>query len=716
MADERKLSRSAYSNFLGGADEGRATPLLADNQVARALNKTFRGGYADQRPPFLSCALIFDNAEQSEWVATHRLQGWSRDPFVLGNKTLIIFSSGGRIFRLDVDGFKVAEITPTQPATTTTILTVPGIGVATTVSVDLPDKILVGYPVTIAGHRYLVDSKIGQSLTLTNLDDTGITIAAGAPLSYLDPNPQRVEQVWMYQADKFWIIQDNESLPIIYDGGTTRRSNGVDEVPTGSMGAFIRDRIWQVVGLEIAVGDIFRGPTPVTSFTEEHVLATQGRFQLSAGDGEITAITTMVTVHSQYPQGPVIVFTTAGAIAINVPANRQLWKQQNFPLVTLALIDAGATGQYSTVPANSDLFYRATDGVRSFRLSSDQYAQWGSVPDSREMTETFNGDTEELLHFASAIVFDNRLLVTTNGTTSTVGVWHRGMAVLDFDLLSGLGQKQRPVWDGLWTGMKVLGLMAGTFKKKKRAFAFVRNADGRVEFWEILTRGKFDYDLSHRVESAMESRAFALYKKPDGSIDAQKLEAVEIWVDRVAGIVNFELLYRPEGSPCWYPWGITIQICAKNKDCSGTDDGSPLGPGECRTFQDFKEGYRTRIGFGQPIDYPEPMERRPTRTAYAHEIRLWQVGAARVRRIIVKASQVEEPGWKVAESACPVGTVPVYTPQLTVECVTPNQSRHWGMVQNETTGLWHLIRCRNYQNNPAPGTTVEFFLGEEGVP
>lgn len=712
MPDERKVLRSGYWNFLGGTDEGRATPLLADNQVARALNKTFRGGYADQRPPYLYRALIFDNDEQAEWIATHRLQGWSRDPFVLGPKTLIIFSSGGRIFRLDPnDSFRVGEITPTRQNSTTTILTVPAIGVATTVSVDDADKILTGYPVVIGGHRYQVESKIGQSLTLTNLDDDTVSIPAGTALLHLDPNPQRIEQVWMYQADKYFIIQDNESKAIIYDGGSSRRSNGTTEVPTGSMGAFIRDRIWQVVGLEIAVGDIFRGPTPVTSFEEEHVLATQGRFQLSAGDGEVTAITTMVTIHSQYPQGPVIVFTQAGAIAINVPADRALWKQQNFPLVTLALIDAGATGQYSTGPANSDIFYRAADGLRSFRLASDQYAQWGSVPDSREMTETFKGDSEELLQFASAIVFDNRLLLTTNGTPSTVGVWHRGIAALDFDLLSGLGKKERPVWDGLWTGINSLGLLAGTFKKKRRAFSFVRNSAGQLEFWEIISGGsplgQFDYDGNNRIESVIETRAFTLFKRPDSTIDAQKLDVFELWVDKVSGIVNFELMYRPEGSPCWYPWGITVQICAKNKDCEPTVSVS----GVCKTFQDFRDGYRTRIGFGMPLDYTEPMERRPTRTAYAHEIRLWQVGAARVRRIIVKASQVEETSWKVAESACPLGTSPVYTPQLTVECVTPATRSRIGYVQNETTKLWHLIRARQNEDE-----VLEFFLDETGVP
>ena len=49
-----------------------------------------------------------------------------------------------------------------------------------------------------------------------------------------DPNPVNQPQAWLKQAENFMIVNDGASLPLLYDGSTTRRSIGGQEIILGT--------------------------------------------------------------------------------------------------------------------------------------------------------------------------------------------------------------------------------------------------------------------------------------------------------------------------------------------------------------------------------------------------------------------------------------------------------------------------------------------------
>jgi len=66
---------------------------------------------------------------------------------------------------------------------------------------------------SISGRLYRFDVQ-GSAITVSDITIDG------------DPNPADRSQAWLWQADKWVIVNDGISLPIFYDGSTTRRSRG----------------------------------------------------------------------------------------------------------------------------------------------------------------------------------------------------------------------------------------------------------------------------------------------------------------------------------------------------------------------------------------------------------------------------------------------------------------------------------------------------------
>src|SRR4029079_13150679 len=88
--------------------------------------------------------------------------------------------------------------------------------------------------------------------------------------------------------------------------------------------------------------------------------------------------------------------------AFNLPTNRDLWSTITTPIQTIALSGFGPLNQNSVQVVNTDVFYRAQDGLRSFVMARRDFFTWGNVPISREMTRVLKPETKSLRRFASA--------------------------------------------------------------------------------------------------------------------------------------------------------------------------------------------------------------------------------------------------------------------------------------------------------------------------
>jgi hypothetical protein len=549
-----------------------------------------------------------------------------------------VWSVGGRFFAIDIfNGGKVQEITTTLSTVTTTNFTVPAVGSSVTVMVSDADRILVGYPVVINSKHYNVTAKTANSITATNVDDTPAgVIASGAAVVYLQPNSDKQGICWMIQAEQFLIAQDGLSQPFIFDGATSWRSQ---DMPVGTVMAYGIGRLWLAIHGFVAdafvAGDIVRSRdsgTAAYDFTDSILHFTENTFLNGGGSfsafGTIRAMTFMTSLDTSTGQGPLLVMTETTILSVNAPTIRALWAIITNPIVTQSLVSNGSAGFYSTLPTtNGDIFYRALDGMRSFYYAMREFGSWGNVPISSEVTNIIRDDDADLLLYTSGILFDNRLLMTSEARPTNEGALFKGIIALDFHTISRMGQKSPPAYDGVWTGIDVLWLFKVKFGRRERAFAAVRGAAANNELWEITKDNKFD-GVDGRIKWRFISRNISF----SSAMEAKRLEGLDLWVDNVVGQVDLTAKYRPDEYPCWNNWRAE-SVCANYRECHTV---------ACNIAPTFRPGYKTRIPFGQPLDAEDPNDNKPMRIGYEFQISLEGEGYCELRKLRCKAIEIEE--------------------------------------------------------------------------
>lgn len=645
---EPKISRDGFTSLLGGIDSSRSPSLLAADQAAWAGNVDFRSGYPETRSRVFQNPLSFPNAEVAEWIETHAIQGATiYSPKY--REAVIIVSAGGRIFEIDpLAGFTVKEITPTRLTTTFANFTTPAVGVNVPVTVSDATVVPVGLPVEINGNRYLVVSISGMTLTVTNLDAPAGVVTSGATVMALDPNSPSLGRAWFQKAEIFLIIQDGQRRAIIYDGSKSFRSDIVkQQVPTGTVMAYGKGRLWVAVNKrEFVAGDIVRGDEhdPQYSkidnllyFTENTFLAGGGSFSTPLDSGEITAMNFMVVLDTSTGNGTLLIHTELAIFSVNASEDRDTWQNTRNPIQTIVSIGNGAVGQYAVAQTtNSDIFYRARDGVRSFYLAMRQFTNsWGSTPNSTEMDRVLPFDDLLLLKFASMIQFDNRLLFTVQPMPTLENAYHRGLGVLDFNLISSMRGKAPPVYEGVWTGFQPVLLFKGDIGGKERAFSWARNAAGLNELWEFDRISGFD-NTDARVPSFLETRSMFGREPSASPLSLKRIESVEVWCDEVMGEVDFTLYYKPDQYPCWVEWGRAQTVCSDYQTCA--DEEEPL----CTVANVKRPTFKTRLNFGQPEDEDMDVDDKPARLGYEHQIRLEWIGHCRIRKVLVRFTERDD--------------------------------------------------------------------------
>jgi len=417
------------------------------------------------------------------------------------------------------------------------------------------------------------------------------------------------------------------------------------QLPPGKMGVYGLGRNWVclVDGRSFIASDIVGGPSgtaannyrdAVLNITENNYLVGGGTFRIPLSGGEIRAMIFATTLDASLGQGPLQIFTPSTVFSCRAPVDRLEWTSITNPILTESLIGAGGLGQNNTVNANGDTLFRSLLGVSSLILGRRDVDTWGQVPISREVERIIDRDAENLLPYGSAVIFDNRLLMTCAPTVSALGVYHAGVVAINFDPLSTMQGKKPSCWDGLWPGLNAFQMMTGQFSLVNRCYAFVfEQASKTIALREVLP-GKTPeiYDNgTQAIQWTIESPT--LFHEPDPAERTSKqLWNGEIWIDELSGTVTFEAFYKPDDYPCWIPW-FTWQECAPQNV-------------EGATIQ-----FRPRMGLGMPSSTPcDPTTNRPLREGYYFQFRLVVVGQCRLKGARFLA--IANPDPKFAKQGC----------------------------------------------------------------
>lgn len=572
-------------DFSGGVDSGRVPTIQSDqnptglprNQLAWLCNATVRGGGITQRTGWTNLATVNDGTAIYQG-------GFMYDATATGGFPYLVLSIGGHIYRVRVDTDNSVED-----------ISIPG-----------------------------------------------------------DFNPSDTPKAFFCQAERFLVIQAGDyltnpvpTLPLFWDGVTMRRSNGIlpypgtSEIPPAGPMDYYMGRLWYAQGRQYTAGDIVQGPSgtlpynfydSVLKVTENPLAIGGDGFIVPTEAGNIRALSHTANLDTALGQGQLFVFTRKSVYSLDVPVTRADWiasTSNNQPLQKVVQINYGTSSDRSVVKVNGDMFYQTAEpAIRSLTLAVRYFQQWGNTQISNNEERLLNFNDRGLMEFGSGILWDNRLWQTALPVRTPVGVAHQTIAPLDFDIISSLGTKLPPAWEGHYEGLDFLQLFTGDFGGNERAFAVVHSRlDDSIQVWELT-----DYQRAENGDNRISWYVeFPAYTWAD-LFKLKKLDSAELWIDKLFGTVDFTVYYRPDQDPCWHLWTSWKECAARNSEEDVNNPASyPLLP--------YREQYRaTKVFPNPPVECS--VTGRPSNIGYSFQVKIEIKGWCRIRGLMAHALPV----------------------------------------------------------------------------
>jgi hypothetical protein len=430
----------------------------------------------------------------------------------------------------------------------------------------------------------------------------------------------------------------------------------IPEIPVSTIGAYGMGRNWVSMpdGKSFVAGDLIGSGSgsmdynyndAVLKVSQNQWLASAGTFVLPSAGNTITGMKFISSLDASLGQGPLQIFTDNTVFSCNTTTDMTEWAHLTSPILTESLVGSGAAGPFSIIQENNDIIFRSTDGgFRSMLIARLDYNKWGNTPISREVARSLKGDDPLLFPLSSTVVFNNRLLAAIGGKTGNRGVYQSKLAVLNFDALSSLQNKQPSIWEGEWGGLNILKLVSGMFNGVERCFAVCISSDqSSIEFHEITIDGsQGPDDTANDIAWGFESST--LFK--DKSLESREYKRLingEFYVDQIVDDVQVQAFYKPDQFPQWIPWYSTVINRAKDEN-----------------------GFRPRIGLGEPPSkFYDTVNNRPLREAYAFQVKFLITGQCRFVGARFAADVIPQP-----EFARPVSGG-VFSPPASTASPTP---------------------------------------------
>lgn len=496
-----------------------------------------------------------------------------------------------------------------------------------------------------------------QVITPGVASGTAIFDSAGTTqITEIETYPATLNFVYMFQAENYGIVLGGQEKSLIWDGKQLRQA-GVQEVPSGFIGAYGWGRIWitRPDRRTFVAGDIVFGPSgtaqngfrdAILKFTENDFLNEGGSFGVPYNAGPITAMQFLATQDTSLGIGVLLVSTTNMIFSVNAPVDRTTWKNLQYPIQTVSLIDYGALGPRSAVPINGDMWYRSIDGVRSFIVARRFFPNPGNTPMSHELP-ILDLDTPALLFFSSGINFDNKLFMTVSPSSDLNNqVTHKGLAIMNFDLVSDLQTKTAPCWEGISTGLNILQIDKARIAGDERGFIWAQGPTD-VELWELTTDNQIAdqyYTTNAGVVSIATTRISCLMQTRAEDygfpMELKRLVMGEFYIEDIADQVDFVLSFKPDQYCNWIPWK-SFSLCSKASLCAPNADLCII-PNNARA-------YAARLTIPQPDDSCNAMTGLPAREFHDCQFMIQWTGHCRIRRFMTHVKIQTQP----TEGICP---------------------------------------------------------------
>lgn len=559
-----KFVSDGFLSLEGGVDAGRPPSILDENQCARAINGTFRGGYFKCRP------------------RAKRLS-FTTDDFTTTALEIDLFQGAGAYVDDDGNGAVLLSLN---------------------------------------GHIYRFE--------LDSPDPQGTRLSSNTVL-----NSPVLEKAWFCQGESYCIIQDGQSRALVWDGLSLTRT-GDGQIPVGTRMTYGLGRLWVAQGRAYYGGDLVdsdpeKGRKSILYFTENEFLTEGGAFAVPTQSGEITGLAFTAQPDTASGEGSLMITTRTGIYQFAAPVDRDVWRVLEQPLQRNALLNFGATSHESIAVVNGDLFFMAEDGVRSFYFARRDFGGFGNTPVSGEVSKAVPGQDKELLSYASAVNFDNRLIMTAEPRRTLRGTVHGRMVVLDFHLVSNMRTKLAPAWDGEWTfDFEPFQILTVDTRKGRRCIIVGIDENDLIGLWELLPDGRVDYGSDSPVME-LHSRSF-VFQSPTTK---KRLQHAEFWLGNVRGAaINVDGWYKSDPSDCWVPWA---RYTGTGQTCMSTP-----GIAACSIPTLTREANNPRVGFPPAPSSVDEDKCEDRRDGYEFQVRLKFSAPCVLQKLKVRAEVLDQ--------------------------------------------------------------------------
>lgn len=660
-------------SFPKGVNAGIDPILLPKDQLASGSNTTVRGNFVTHRPPFKKVALTFEEGIQDAFE-DGRFQGACVYNPDSGNDSLMV-SISGRVYRIEIP-----DDTQAGDVSDVTIPGDPDLATQTRAWMIQAEKWIIKTDGT-ATFPYFYDgvtpvrSTGTGAITLQTLLKTQFTVPAqGSYVSKAGVTPGNInvdvgnpftgeigDIITIAPVGSFVVtgisgggvtlnLKNYAASPV---GAVVKVDNLItwttagNQLPGGRELVYGMGRVWMALtdGKQFLASDLVGGSSgtdandfrdSVLNITENDFLLGGGFFTVPGAYGEIRGLCFTETLDSSLGQGALQVFTPRTVFSCNAPVDRTVWQTMQNPILTESSKAGGGLSQWSTINANSDVLSRSAEGIRSLVLARREFNTWGNTTVSREVQPQIDRDSEDLLRFTSAVNFDNRFLITSEGVLDEDrGTYFKKLIPLNFDPNSSIQGKAPSVYDSLsWSGLNIFQILRGQFGNVDRCFMFTFDVTTeKIEVWELLRSREKEYLDNDTTRIPWSFETYIDFGQKDPRLRQRvRLSPSEIWVDELHGTVDFQVYYRPDSWPCWVPWH-SWQECSTNPE---TTD---------------KPGFRPRMGLPEPSSEPcDEDNNRPLREGYAFHIKIVITGDCVFKGGKFMAVTVPEPS--VAKPIC----------------------------------------------------------------
>jgi hypothetical protein len=545
MITDKNRIFDGWTSLEAGVDSGRAPDTLNPNQAVSAVNMSFRGGNATPRPGFRKLAESFPpNVQDQVWC--YNMPFHQSAPPI--DRIEGEYAAPGEVI-LDLSGNPPPQ---NHNENSQYIYKNGKMQCALAYSPHNGEDCIMAL---IGGRLFKVvprvsTAKVTEIPTQDNrtLHDPFPAVPSGKQIHRNLRNMQNVPIAYMCQADKWLIAQDGISGAIIYDSSNARRSvtdttSDSTEIPVGTIMAYGMGRLIVVVNeRDVAFGDLNGShdlPDPADSivlFTERNFLAEGFDAAIPFQQGTATGAMFFPQLDTSTGNGQLMVFAERGAASFFLSLPRELWKTSQFQI--LSLLTTGLRGHRSISVVNEDLWFRSDDGMRAYRQARSEQTGWAHIPLSTNVRQYLQNDSNWLLKYSSSIYFNNRVITTTSPMWNNGRVFHWGMVVVDFDILSSFGVAAKPAWEGQWRVSSSVfpfasQLLTGTFNGITRAFVFAVDDTNQNQLFELSLDDKDDWDGPILWELTTRSLDFQKLSQESTPFSENELYDADLWLREI---------------------------------------------------------------------------------------------------------------------------------------------------------------------------------------